>query len=239
MTHAKMPLFYQSPKVLQPAAHGGRSLAAQGNYRFAAHTNAVPLAAEEIATAGRHFPVVFSEGDTPHPVAVLGLRGQQNLYVNEAGQWREGVYVPAYIRRYPFIFHEDATGNELTLCIDEASELLVEGRHNPLFDAQGEPSALTRNALAFCRDYQAGHHLAAAFTRALIDANLLVERRADVTLNDGQRLSLSGFKVIDQGRFAKLPDNTFVQWRHHGWLPLVYAHFFSVGTWSSLIDRTI
>lgn len=238
MTERLLPLFYQSPTVLRPAAHGGRSLAPQGNYRFAARSNAVPLVAEEIAVAGRHFPVVFSEGDTPHPVAVLGLRGQHNLFVDEAGRWREGVYVPAYVRRYPFIFHENTAGNELTLCIDEASELLIDGRDNPLFDAQGEPTALTRNALAFCRDFQAQHQLAVAFTRALIEADLLVDHRADVTLTDGQRLSLSGFKVIDEKRLAKLPDATFLQWRRQGWLPLIYGHFFSVGAWSGLIDCT-
>lgn len=237
MTQAKLPLFYRSPKVLQPSAHGGHSLASEGNYRFAADANAVPLVAEEFAPAGRHFPIVFSEGDSPHPVAVLGLRGQHNLFVNEAGQWCQGVYVPAYIRRYPFIFHENVARNELTLCIDEASELLVEGRDNPLFDARGEPTALTRSALAFCRDYQAQHTVAVAFTRALIDADLLIEHRADATLNDGRRLSLSGFKVIDQGRFAKLPDDTFAQWRRLGWLDLAFAHFFSVQAWSSLVDR--
>ena len=114
---------------------------------------------------------------------------------------------------------------------------MVEGRDNPLFDAQGEPTALTRNALAFCRDYQAQYNLAVAFTRALIGADLLVEHRADVSVYDGQRLSLSGFKVIDSNRFAKLPDDTFLQWRRKGWLPLAYAHFFSLGAWSGLIDR--
>ncbi len=239
MTDTPLPLFYQSPRILLPNAHGDRSLGRQGDFRFAAHSNAVPLVAEEMAVAGRHYPVVFTDGATPQPIAVLGLRGQHNLFVNEAGQWQAGVYVPAYVRRYPFIFHENAAGTELTLCVDEASEHLVSGRHNPLFDVQGEPTPLTRNALAFCRDYQAQHKLAVAFTRALIQADVLVDHRADVSLRDGQRLSLEGFKVIDETRFAKLPDETFLAWRRQGWLPLVYSHFFSVGAWSALVDRSI
>jgi hypothetical protein len=237
MPEASLPLFYKSPRVLTPGAHGQRSLARDPGYAFAAHTNAVPLVAEEMPVAGRHVPVVFSDEATPHPVAILGLRGQQNLFVEADGQWRAGGYVPAYIRRYPFIFLENESRTELTLCVDEAAEALVEGRDRPLFDDEGKPTALTRSALAFCRDYQAQHLVAAEFAKALVEADLLIDHRADVTLRSGERLSLAGFKVIDADRFAKLPDTTFLAWRAKGWLPLAYAHFFSIGSWSALVDR--
>lgn len=236
-TDTRLPPLYRRPRVLHAPRHGNRSLAPPGHYGFAAQINAVPVVAEEMAVAGRHFPIVFSEGAEPHPVAVLGLRGQHNPFVDARGRWREGVYVPAYIRRYPFIFHENAAGTELTLCIDEAAEQLLEGRGNPLFDTAGEPTPLTRHALAFCRDYQAQHAVALAFTQALVDEQLLVDHRADVSLHDGQRLSLSSFKVIDETRFAKLPDATFLQWRQRGWLPLAYSHFASVSAWSAVLEQ--
>lgn len=236
-TKNTLPLFYRQPRVLHPAAHGDRSLATDTGHGFAAKTNAVPVVAEEIPVAGRQFPIVFSNEAAPHPVAILGLRDEQNLFVNEAGRWREGVYIPAYVRRYPFIFLENEAGTELTLCVDEAAACLVAGQANPLFDAKGEPTPVTRSALAFCRDYQAQHKLAAEFAAAVAAADLLVEHRAEVTLRDGQRMSLAGFKVIDERRFAALPDETFLQWRRKGWLPLAYSHFFSIGAWSSLIDR--
>lgn len=239
MTENALPLFYRQPRVLHPAAHGDRSLATDTGFGFgfAAKTNAVPVVAEEIPVAGRHFPIVFSNEAVPHPVAILGLKDQQNLFVDEAGRWRDGVYIPAYVRRYPFIFLENEARTELTLCVDEAAECLVAGRANPLFDSKGEPTPVTRSALAFCRDYQAQHKLAAEFAAAVAAAELLVEHRAEVTLRDGQRMSLAGFKVIDERRFGALPDETFLQWRRKGWLSLAYSHFFSIGAWSSLIDR--
>lgn len=237
MTDTRLPPLYRRPQVLHARRHGHRSLAPPGDYGFAAHINAVPVVAEEMAVAGRHFPIVFTEGEVPHPVAVLGLRGQHNPFVDASGRWCEGVYVPAYIRRYPFIFHENAAGTELSLCIDEAAEQLVEGRGNPLFDTAGEPTPLTRNALAFCRDYQVQYAVALAFTRALVQEQLLVDHRADASLHDGQRLSLTGFKVIDESRFAQLPDATFLQWRHRGWLPLAYSHFASVSAWSAVLEQ--
>jgi hypothetical protein len=231
-----LPLFYVQPKVLQPGLHGQKSISKASTYKFAAETNAAPLVAAEIPLAGRQFPIVFSEDPNPHPVVVLGLRDQQNVFVDAEGQWREGAYVPAYIRRYPFIFLENEARTELTLCVDEAH--LVDGRENPLFEEDGKPTALTQAALAFCRDYQAQHLAAAEFAAALAEAGLLVDNRADITLNDGQKMSLSGFKVIDEARFHALPADVLVRWRDKGWLPLVYAHFFSLGSWSSLVDRT-
>lgn len=239
MTEPALPLFYKSPRVLTPAAHGNCSLRASNDFRFAADTNAIPLVAEEIALAARHYPVVFSDEATPHPVAILGLRGQRNLFVDSDGRWRAGSYVPAYVRRYPFIFLENESRAELTLCVDEAADAFGEGQENPLFDAAGEATAFTRGVLGFCRDYHAQHLLAAELGRMLAQTDLLIEHRADVTLNDGQCLSLSGFKVIDSKRFDQLPDETFLAWRHKGWLPLIYSHFFSIGAWSALIDRVV
>lgn len=234
-----LPLFYAQPKVLQPRRHGTRSLAGSADYRFSAATNAVPLVAAEMPSAARCFPVVFTDAAVPQPVAVLGLRAGQNLFVDAQGQWQPGSYVPAYVRRYPFIFLENEDRTEYTLCIDEAAAAVVPGSWNPLFDAAGQPTPLTRSALAFCRDYQAQHEPTQAFTQALAAAQLLVDHRADITLKDGQQLSLSGFKVIDPARFDALPDAEFCRWRTRGWLPWVYAHFASVGAWSGLMDRMV
>jgi hypothetical protein len=237
MTASALPLFYARPKVLLPAQHTGCSMAPEAHYGFTAATNAVPLVVAEMATACRHFPVVFTDEAVPQPVAVLGLRAGENLFVDAQGRWQSGCYVPAYVRRYPFIFLEDEARAQFTLCIDEAAAVLKEGRGNPLFDDAGRPTALTQAALAFCRDYQAQHAPTAAFTRALAAAGLLVDHRADVVLNDGRRMSLSGFKVIDEAKFNAMPDAEFRRWRAKGWLAPAYAHFVSVSAWSALVDR--
>lgn len=239
MTERSLPLFYKTPRVLAPGAHRGHSLAKVPTYRFAADSNAVPVVAEEMALVARQFPIVFSIEERPHPLAVLGVRAGQNLFVDAEGRWREGAYVPAYVRRYPFIFLENETGTELTLCVDESAETVLANRDNPFFDEKDEPTPLTRSALAFCRDYQAQHRIASEFGSAVAAAGLLVDHRADITLNDGQKLSVSGFQVIDERKFESLPDETLLAWRKKGWLPLVYSHFFSIGSWSGLIDRVV
>jgi hypothetical protein len=229
------PLLYRQPRVLQPALHRGLAFPTSGLYGFSAQANAVPLLAAEMTAIGRRLPIVFT-GDA-QPQAVLGLRAQQNLCIDEAGRWIAGPHVPAYLRRYPFIFLEDTTRHELTLCIDEAAAVPAGPNAPALFDDAGQPTAITRSALAFCRDYQAHHLLTLEFGQALATAGLLVDKHADVALHDGQRLSLNGFQVIDEARFNQLPAETLAAWRDKGWLALVYAHLQSLDNWSTLIDR--
>jgi hypothetical protein len=235
-TRPDLPLFYKRPRPLQAARDADSSLATGQGYGFAAGANATPLAAGEMTQACRHYPILFVDGPTPHSVALLGLRSGENLFVDEDGAWESGVYIPLYVRRYPFIFLENADKSEFSLCIDEAAPGFGQGGAGRLFD-KGEPTALTRNALEFCRDFQGHLNFTAEFMKAVAAADLLIDNRADVTLNDGRRLSLAGFQIIDEARFNALPDDDFLRWRAKGWLHLVYCHFISTGNWGGLVDR--
>ena len=143
-TQTSLPLFYEQPRPLAAGVHDNLSLASNTGFGYAAKTNAVPLVATELPTACRHFPIVFTDGEQPTPVAVLGVRGQENLFVDAQGQWRPGTYIPAYVRRYPFIFMENEDRSQYTLCVDEKAAAVVEGRDNPFFDEAGEPTEIGR-----------------------------------------------------------------------------------------------
>ena len=173
---------------------------------------------------------------TSPPVAVLGVRGQENLFVDAQGQWRAGAYIPAYVRRYPFIFMENEDRSQFTLCVDEG-HLGGRGPRQPVLRRSRRAHRPGAQLLEFCRDYQNQHAYTMEFARALAEADLLVENRADITLPDGQRLAMSGFKVIDEAKFNKLPDEEFLRWRANGWLPLVYYHLLSINTWPALINQ--
>ncbi len=236
MTNPTLPLFYKSPRPLLADRDGDLSLRMEAGHAFAAGANSVPLMAGEFAVACKHFPILFTDGAVARTVALLGLRTGENLFVNAEGEWEEGAYIPAYVGRYPFIFRENADRSEFTLCIDEEADSVVPGRDNPFF-IDGKPTEMTANALAFMRDFQAQSEFTAEFAEAVVAADLLVDKRADVTLNSGERLSLAGFKVIDETRFNQLPSEVVLAWRERGWLGLIYAHLISVNSWTGLIDR--
>jgi SapC. len=238
MTDPTLPLFYKSPRPLLADRDGDRSLRTEVSLAFAAGTNSVPLMAAEFTAACKHYPILFTDTAAAQPVALLGLRAAENLFVDADGRWEEGAYIPAYVRRYPFIFLESADKSEFTLCIDEAADAVIEGRDNPFF-VDGQPTELTGNALTFVKEFQAQGVFTAEFAQAVVDAGLLVDKRADISLVNGERLSLAGFKVIDEVLFNQLPAEELLAWRERGWLGLVYAHLISISSWTGLVDRQV
>ena len=86
----------------------------------------MPINAVEFGLAVRHYPIVFTSADPALPVAVLGLRSGQNMFIGDDGAWESSNYVPAYIRRYPFIFMSSSDGLQFTLCVDVESEAVSE-----------------------------------------------------------------------------------------------------------------
>ncbi|MFA7429732.1 MAG: SapC family protein [Rhodospirillaceae bacterium] len=237
MAKQPLPLFYTRPRLLKADSDTDLSLSAVLNYGFAAKTNSVPLNGVELAIASKDYPIVFAGSDVNIPVALLGFRADRNEFVESDGQWSSGVYVPAYVRRYPFIFLESPSSDTFALCIDEAAPSVKTGRDNPLF-INGQPTDVTKRALEFCQAYQGHHRTTAEFCAAVASAGLLEERRADIAMASGEKLSLNGFRVIDEAKFNALPDDVFLQWRAKGWVQLVYCHLLSMNNWGRLIDRT-
>ncbi len=228
-----LPLFYRKPQPLIPVIHDDVRLAG-GDFAFAADTNAVPIAIIEFVQAMRFYPIVFAEGGN-FPVAVLGL-GQGNRFVAD-GRWAEGHYVPAYVRRYPFVFAE-AGEQGFALAIDIMSERVIQGGEEGarLFE-DGKPTALTQGAMAFCRDFHQGHLQTRAFVEALEAQGLLVEQRADAKLASGEPRRLAGFRVIDREKFGQLADDVILDWHRKGWLALVLFHMASLDRFTDLLAR--
>ena len=231
-----LPLFYQRPHPLTTERHGGKSIRSRADYGFAGAANAVPLNAEEFLLASKTYPIVFAGADPPTPVAILGVKERQNQFVDEDGAWASGVYIPAYVRRYPFIFSENKDSGELTLCIDEASEFLEDGAEQPLF-VDDEPSDKTKQMLEFCAAFQRQIAITREFMENVAKQNLLAPKKMTFTANSGQRYALSGFQMIEEEAFNALPDDIFLDWRRRGWLVLVYCHLLSISNMTVLGER--
>ncbi|MDJ0948018.1 MAG: SapC family protein [Alphaproteobacteria bacterium] len=233
----RLPLFYKQPEPLSPERHGAKSLRPLESYGIAANTNALPLNAVEFPLAARHYPIVFTQADPAMPVAVVGLRTDQNLFVSASdGSWADNAYIPAYVRRYPFIFMDGPDDGQYILCVDETSELLVDGEERPLFDGE-KPSDVADNALKFCSSFHRQYTLTQAFAQGLAEKDLLMPNQAKVKLPSGEELGLGGFRIVDENKFNGLADEVFLDWRKKGWIGLIYAHFFSGANWAALANR--
>lgn len=229
-----LPLFYNNPVALDATKHGKLGLIESFGLKFAAGTNAVPVNMIEMPQICHCYPIAFSPDENASPVAVLGLRDSENLFVDSEYKWEENMYIPAYIRRYPFIFSEIPGHSSLSLCVDHNEDVVSEDSPQKFFSDEGEASDLSKNALDFCKSYHSAAQQTAEFCKAVKEADLLIERRAEITVADGTRINFSGFRIIDEQKFNALSNDTILEWRKKGWLPFVYAHFFSGGQWQRL-----
>lgn len=234
-TGEPLPMFYTSPRPLDRARDKKLRLSRPTHFRFAAKTNAIPLLIDEFPMAAAYYPIVFADGPMPIPAAVVGLKNDSNLFLDAQGRWLAGSYLPAYVRRYPFILMDDPQQKQFVLCIDEASDMLgVQGEYS-LFEGD-EPSSFTKGAMEFCAALRQQGEATDEFVKTLREYNLLRPNDAQIEMPDKSRLQLSGFLVIDPQKFDELPDNIFLQWRKKGWIGLVYAQLLSSHRWQNLVS---
>ncbi len=167
-------------------------------------------------------------------MAILGLRDNENLFLNEKNEWLSGSYIPAYVRRYPFIFSEIPNSEQLTLCIDNTKDIVEENGEQHFFDDEGKPSQLATNALEFCKSYHAAAQATLNFGKALSEKGLLTQKEVQINVSGNRRINFSGFQIIDEKKFVELDDKTFLELKKEGWLPFIYAHLISGSQWQRL-----
>lgn len=230
---APLPLFYNKPTLLDSAVHSNTGLGKNQTFAFANGANALPVNLVELPQVAHYYPVAFARDAVATPVAIVGVRDNENLFVNARGEWTPNTYIPAYIRRYPFILSENPDGSALSLCIEDAPGVL-DPKGEKFFDDKKQPTQMSKNAMEFCRSYHMAAKQTQLFGQALADSGLLVDRAAELTLASGQRISFSGFRIVDEEKFNKLPEKTLAEWRNKGWLAGVYAHLFSGLHWGSI-----
>lgn len=228
-----MPLFYKEPMALEAEKHSKLALNKNFGYSFTRDVNAVPVNMIEMPQVCHAYPIAFSPDEAATPVALLGLRDKENLFLQDDGSWA-ATYIPAYIRRYPFIFAEAGDSDRLTLCVDNNKDVLDEGGEQAFFDKKGSPSDLSKNALEFCKSYHGAAMQTAAFSKMLVDNDLLVSREVMINVPGGQKIKFSGFRIIDEEKFNALDEKVFLEFRSKGYLPFIYAQMFSGLQWQKL-----
>ena len=230
----KLPLLYKRISLLTAERHRDRTFKRTVGFNFAAGTNSLPLTLAEFPAAVRHYPIVFTTGDTPVPIALVGLRQDHNSFVQKDGTWRPGCYIPAYVRRYPFLLAVNSDDNKLSLCIDEESEHYRSGGDVLLFKVDG-PTDEIKAILEFCGEYQSQWVQTQEFGKAIHAAGLLEPKQ--ITIKQGEESkTLAGFQAINEAKFSEVSDEQFLEWRRRGWVGMVYCHLISMGCVQALAE---
>jgi len=243
MTTSSLPQFYSKVAPLNKEKHGSLRIEPLKGYDFARGTNSVYIAAVEFGRAAREYPIVFGRGgdNSVFPVVLLGLENGQNVYVDGKGNWRAD-YIPAYVRRYPFILAAGSGNGESSfiVCIDEDYPGFTQntGKGRPLFDESGQETELLRKSLDFLKEYQGHIELTRSFCAKLQELELLEAVRADISLPDGGKQALGGFFCVGRERLRKLDDTQLGELVRKGFMELVDAHLLSLDNLNRLLQRS-
>jgi len=228
------PMFYERPVPVTASAHGKIKIRPEMDFSFATKTNTVPLTGPEFVLAARTYPIIFV-GDLLVPSAVLGFRPDENLFTDDKGEWDRMSYVPAYIRRYPFILLGNEGDERLQLGVDEAATS-TKADARALFEGEKE-TEIVRQMLNMCEQFHNAYLFTRDFSQALKDANLVEDRKLDVQLNATEKMELGSFQAVNEEKFKALPDATVLDWKKKGFLHAVYFHLQSLNNWEILLTK--
>ncbi len=234
------PLFYKNIVPLSKEKHSNLYITPVENYKHTKDTNSLYIAAIEFLKASREYPIVFamSNSDEIFPAVLLGLRGNQNLYVNARGKWLAD-YIPAYVRRYPFILASGGNdeGN-FAVCIDESySGFNKKKKGQRLFEKNGAESETLKQSVEFMQEYQNQIQLTTEFCNKIKELNIMEPMHANVELTGGEKLSLGGFVGVSRTRLKALPAEKLVELVTTDQMELICAHLNSLENLNLLMER--
>jgi hypothetical protein len=235
-----LPLFYNDLMPLNSRDHGKWKMRTIDRANWVVNQHAIPITAEEFIPAHMNFPIVFSAGDDPVPLALMGLNDGINVYFNDEGQTAEDIYIPAYIRRYPFLLAKlDRNSDTMSLCFDPTCDAVGEFEDgNPLFDGD-QPTEHTQNLLKFCEGFEEAGLRTQALVEELKKAELLMEGEVAIQRADQPDTPYvyRGFQMVDQNKLRELRGDQLRKWNENGILALIYAHVFSLDLMRTIFSR--
>ena len=239
---APLPLLYSGIDALNSGQHGKMKLKKSYTLPQVANTHAIPVTVEEFAMVQRHYPIIFSAGDNPIPLALLGLNEGVNTYFDAEGQPIERTsYVPAYLRRYPFLLARlRPESDELSLCFDPTAGAISEdGDGQPLFEGD-QPSDVTKAILTFCEQFETAGQRTQAFMEELQKSGLLMDGEVAIQPDGAEQPFLyRGFRMIDEEKLRDLRGDELRKMNQNGMLPAIYAHLYSLAQIREVFARQV
>jgi SapC len=238
---AGLPIFFNDLTALSSVDHATWKAKRSDTAPFLTKQHAIPVTIDEFAIAQRFYPIVFSVGDAPVPLALMGLNEGVNTFVDETGKLINDVYVPAYVRRYPFLLarlREDA--EELSLCFDPTADAIGPFDEGDALFEDGKPTEATQSVLSFCEQFEQAGQRTSAFMKELIDAKLLMDGEVSIQADgNDQPFIYRGFQMVNEEKLRDLRGDALRKMMKSGLLPLVHAHLFSLATIREVFGRQV
>ena len=227
---ATLPIFYKNLQPLSSSLHSNFKSRTSDKAPYLANNHAIPLTIDEFAHAQRFFPIVFSTGENPVPLGLLGLNEGVNVFVDDEGKPYNPFYIPAYVRRYPYMLARlKPDAQELSLCFDPESGLVGDFEDGaPLFDGE-KPSEQLNAILKFCEEFEVSAQRTAAFVKELEAMELLIDGEVTIQPEGAEQPFIyRGFKMVSEEKLRDMRGDELRKINQNGILALITAHLFSL-----------
>jgi hypothetical protein len=238
----ELPLFYNQLEALNAGQHGKMKIRRIESAPQMGVAHAVPVTVDEFGLLQRFYPIVFSVGGAPVPLALMGLNEGANAFLDSTGlPHDQSIYIPAYMRRYPFLLARlRPDSDELSLCFDPTSGAVGEFEDGePLFDGD-QPSDATKAVLQFCEQFETAGQRTAAFIQELKNSDLLMDGEVAIQPEGApQPFVYRGFRMVDEEKLRELRGDELRKMNQSGLLPLIFAHLFSLSQIRDVFGRQV
>lgn len=234
-----LPLLYKDLTPISQQEHG------TWRYQMAEaapwlHTeHAIPVTVEEFSLVQRFYPIIFTVGDNAVPLALMGLNEGVNTFIDAEGKMINEAYVPAYIRRYPFLLAKlRPDTDELSLCVDPSvGAITPDGAGDAIFDGD-QPSEATKNILQFCEQFEQAGQRTGAFMEELKALDILMDGEVSIQTDETTPPFIyRGFQMVDENKLRELRGDQLRKMSQSGMLPLIHAHLFSLSIMREIFAR--
>ncbi len=221
---------YKNVKVLDKNEDASLRIKELNNCEFAKNLRDCAITIDEFYECCKSQPIVFAKNEEGEyfSLAIMGIEEGTNLFVDaDDFSWQKNEYLPAFVRRYPFVFAEGADGT-LALAVDMDSKAVNKKSGEALFDKESqEPTEYTQSVMNFLEEYQVSHNRTKEMVKALDDLELLEDATAEINLS-GSSYSFTGFLRVNEERLNELDDEATLSLVRSGYYKLVLAHLLSL-----------
>jgi len=217
------------------------TLPAQGSVpAFCNNLNAIPISFSEFSVACRDYPLVFASGDNGQsfaPVAVLGIADGENLFLAN-GVWDVNVYLPAYVRRYPFCMArvnlDKVEQADRLICVEKD---FLDDKGELMFDGEGKSLPRWQPIEKLLQEYEADLERSREMSAILSDYALIEPFAMQAQTNAGTAMNLTGMYRVDEKKMEFLNAGQHKNLIKKGVMGRIYAHLISLDNFTRLLNR--
>lgn len=237
-------MFYEQPVPLSKDKHSKYGVKQVSNpFQFMSDQHFMPLTAPEFGASSASMPIIFA-GEDRTPLAVMGIRSGENLFVKEDGTYEMDFYMPAFARRYPFVLAGDNANDRFVVCIDEKAECITNKKPEQMFFDKDDTSQFTKEAFQFLQSFERDRQATQKMVTEFKALDLFEPKEMNFQGNNADgtpapRQKIADYFAVSEDKLKALPDAKLVEFSKNGYLAVAYAHLVSLGNWQRLVNMTL